>query len=686
LTSVEVETLINSCPVACKVTCGSLLVFETNITFRLLHVDNFLAPESTLLFEEATSQYTTKYVLSKNEKSTFSLNNVELLSQKIIEKNGGDRRSLRSLQESEKYLVDLQVYVAFRGFALETSLETVEMLILEGITTFGYMRALRFTNDPALLAVDVAPDVDPKNSPTSERVSTTSKDTGPSPWKVTVTVLASVTMATLVILCVIRKKSNMVPSKSEEKNGSPDLSPAASTRSALATNFSYDSIVRFASVALSPRSETPTSFACSSENGSDLKSSPNTSLVSTVESIEEEHPLTGVIPPMIVYDYIERDDGPPIVADQPCPKKKMKDVVPSRHVTATSSFREALQRNSLESLDKSTFVGIPTSLSANSFEEISKDEVRIGLTANNTKTISFSESDANGQSCTLKDLSELTARKKSDRRKIACRQEITKIRNLDNEGYQIVLTALRTRKMGLVIQCAGNHGPVVLQVKDYSPFQGDLLPGDRILSIDGEDTVGISLKEVTELMSGSSTESRRWDSILQVLVWRPHHERNNMKEISETSPTPFEFQLPSGSTPKPSGHQRATSHSSMRSISSAPPSSYQWGHLSQNAITSIASSSKTRQKHSPSRASVVRSTVSRTGQTHCQTFSPNKSSFVSSVSTNDLQGRNTHSKITSSKPLHVRSLSRDSAPSLRELMSEPTHRSTKRSDRDSKEC
>ena len=40
----EVEELINNCPITCGIECGSLFNFDVAFSFRLVNVDNFLAP------------------------------------------------------------------------------------------------------------------------------------------------------------------------------------------------------------------------------------------------------------------------------------------------------------------------------------------------------------------------------------------------------------------------------------------------------------------------------------------------------------------------------------------------------------------------------------------------------------------------------------------------------------------
>ena len=366
----EVEELINSCPIACDIDCGALFVFETNLTLHLLELDNFLSPETTVLLEEATSEFMTKFILAKNETSRFSLNIVELLSQRRLETTGGKQNLLRSLQQTDDHHVDLEISLGFQGFFLELNLDAVESLLAEGIDTFGYMRALRFTNDPALQFVEVGLHKEDEIFPTNVTTTTmTSDEINKSRWKVFLTVFV-ITGIFCVFVLYIQKKNKPSADISDIEVDLPDVSPAASlvSRCALLNTFSHDRAVRFASIDELQRSMTPTSLAGSTESGLSLRTSPNNSLLSTNESIEEEeHPLTGVIPPMIVFDSIESANDQENMKEESRSRGKIKLVVPYKMVIATSTFRKALQSNSIDALDNSMFVGIQNFFQAADF-------------------------------------------------------------------------------------------------------------------------------------------------------------------------------------------------------------------------------------------------------------------------------------------------------------------------------
>lgn len=90
----------------------------------------------------------------------------------------------------------------------------------------------------------------------------------------------------------------------------------------------------------------------------------------------------------------------------------------------------------------------------------------------------------------------------------------------DDDGVQLVFQASRSGKLGLTIQFVDAFGPVVTQVKDYSPVLGQVLQGDRIIDIDGIPTFGMSLKDVSSMMSGRIFQTNRWESAFRIVVWR----------------------------------------------------------------------------------------------------------------------------------------------------------------------
>ena len=73
--------------------------------------------------------------------------------------------------------------------------------------------------------------------------------------------------------------------------------------------------------------------------------------------------------------------------------------------------------------------------------------------------------------------------------------------------YQRVCTA-PPGKLGVIIDTT-KLGPVVYQVKDGSPLQGVIFPGDRIIAIDEIDTTGMTASNITKIMARKADKERK---------------------------------------------------------------------------------------------------------------------------------------------------------------------------------
>lgn len=627
LSPADVEDLINNCPITCRIDCGSLFAFETNFTYLLLHVANFLAPDTASALEKASGDYLTGNILERNESSKFTLNDVKLLSQRmVVVTNSTRRRSLRTMQEDVR--VDIEVTVAFRGFILSTSLPTVEMYLTDGIQTYGYFRALRFTNDPSLQYVEVSYGVGNGNTREPDPITVAHSNDGPSAWSIAVSAIVCIGSVAAAIVLFSRRHRESLPSGSEKYFDAQALSPAASTRSPLAKVLSFDSVFRYVSATGNPSNDSP---ICAGES-SVLSSSKSFNKVSptasqtSADSLDEEHPFTGIIPPMIVYDCIEGDDD----AQSACSRSrrvKLKCVVPSKHVAATSRFRAALRISSRDTIDETAFVGLIRIAHSSDTEPTPGDEidenVQSGETAINLKSASLSpakqsllgfrksfdlpgatptkdgdrghSTHARRMSASAIDFSEATSPEATEKigseavspifsvasapddaahctlssglTQSVCNishhgQQLLSMKSSRFEsstadhdpeaGTELVFQASRIGKLGLVIRCTDIRGPVVIQVKDYSPLLGQVQAGDRILEIDGHATTGMTLHNVTKFMSGKIAQSSRWASVFRIIVRR---ESSLPHQVPTLQPDDFREM-------KPARHQRTSSRGS----------------------------------------------------------------------------------------------------------------------------
>jgi len=630
----EVEELINNCPITCGIECGSLFNFDVALTYRLVNVDNFLAPDSTTTMETASAEYLTSFILPKATLSRFSLYRVELLSQKLVQ-----QPRIRRRLQVEQDDVNLEVSVAFRGFAINLSYETVEEYLLDGIYSFGYMRALKYTGDPSFENVQIA-SITQDNSTPNDAPETEAASTESSSKVIAASVIAGLAVVALgggYIIYKERHQRRYGPTTKESELDSRVNSPAGSTRSPLANVLSFESVVRLMSSG-SPRSNSSTSAGATSGHSlstegksSDCNSSP--------ESIEAAHPLTGVIPPMLVYNCIDEEENK--VETTTRERTKVKDVVPTKHLEATPNFLEALNGKRGITLDETTYAGILQSSSSvvenaqplepqiysraslnfadkyhNETARLGKplgvtEVTNLGMPADKSNTAvlatkkrrsivwprgrkqpdhpscanqllssgsslrkpslerdtsgastvkagrtssdvyaaptpAYQEQDNDSSGSFIQSLMKLSPRKirklspphqssspvpasekmpqpgRMFKQRSNCSEPSkgeTSL-TLTATGSQLVFQAPRKGKLGLVIRCPDSRGPIVVEVKDYSPLLGQVLPGDRILDIDGHPTAGMKLKDVTGIMGGKVSQASRWVSVFRIVIWR----------------------------------------------------------------------------------------------------------------------------------------------------------------------
>jgi len=375
----EVERLVTMCPVSCKIDCGSLVKFEVKVTFQLQNVaSKFLSPESAEKMELAGMEHLSAIIYNADTKSEFFLYQAQLLSQQLFENDdesdidgSKNRRSIRRLQSSS---YDLLVQVAFRGYAIDITYQYARENILKGIESTGYTRAIQRSGgselENAVVSTKIDPDtyIPPSNNPEQNR----SRGMSPGGVAAVVIVCLFVVAASVVLvwyktlrgkIIIWNGKPIMLGINSFKKRHPRASGPISSPRSPLSNVLSFENIVRMVS---SPRSRdsnaTPGSDDtvpmgdipedCFSENGGyySAEDGKRSEMGETAENEEdeeeEEHPYTGIIPPMIVIDHIDDEEEEDDVAMRPI--ERVKNVVPSRHVSAPAHFLEALKSHTME--------------------------------------------------------------------------------------------------------------------------------------------------------------------------------------------------------------------------------------------------------------------------------------------------------------------------------------------------
>ena len=315
--------LIQSCPISCNIDCEDLASFEITLSFGINSVANFLAPTSVATMEQISAEYLTNYIQGRAEGSRFFLYRVELLSQKLA-----SRRGLRAEGRTLQSKISLVATVAYRGYVIGLKSELLEEYLLQGTLTKGYTKALQRSGDQSLNDVEISLLIDP--DATRGPVGSVEEDDGKGAVTASIVVsFLAVGALTASLLLAMRKRRLQ---RAMKDHGSDIASAGASVRSPLAQILSFDSIVRIVSGGQS--NDTPTDGDTTShseeenrQRNKERKQSDddiNPSSSSESDETEEEHPLTGIIPPMIVLDIEENGKK-----DKPL-KGKTRNVVPSR--------------------------------------------------------------------------------------------------------------------------------------------------------------------------------------------------------------------------------------------------------------------------------------------------------------------------------------------------------------------
>lgn len=663
----DMESLVDSCPISCGIDCGSFERFEVKVTFRIFNVINFLDSASAEILEETSVEYLSNYVEAQKPESKFILYEAELTAQQIKASNraGNDsaNQNLRRTQAEEPQYNDLTVTVAFRGLAIVLGNAVINALIVQGIDSAGYTRAIQRSGDLAFLDIEIMTAVLDDSGTSRDSTKNKGGGDGPSPGGTAAAVLMF-SLAGIGVGCFIKKRrtatkkslQSIVKLQEESEahiftnaTGSPRSPLAGSVVSFEANPSLVAGILRIMSSG-SPRSNDSSTHSGHTSKQSSKESMPESADGTTSSQSEEEHPFTGLIPPMIVIDNL----------DETSPRSSTKkggkhNVVPYQRLRASSELVAALNGTS-NSFDPSAFQGElfnhpicaksdskstsdrSRSLSPGHFNRLwdsdaedgsagsvilssyTKDELDAILdqqqpldavagasaAANNALRVatdlrplsrgsnrsrdsiprsptsprgngavsppdrdrSFSNASTvvHGQvnSSTvvqgqvgehageppapaekLKEgggfmqsfwhrsspgkgmpkvtsLTSLNGATLSDNNSFSFTRQGSKssLVNDDDDSVQHIFWAPRKGKLGLVIECKSSGGPVVVQVKDYSPLLGQVLRGDKIAKIDNVSTLHMTLPEVTNLLGGAGKSSYLRGPVIQFIVLR----------------------------------------------------------------------------------------------------------------------------------------------------------------------
>lgn len=570
LTLDQVEQLIVSCPVSCRVECGEVTRIDTEIIFQMDNVPTFLGPETTTIVQDTAVEVLSNILQVGFETDKIFISAAELKKQQILPLRF---RSLRGLQGSlvEQAVKSLLVKMVFRGLASEVAEENIEPLLRNAIFGSSLSRALQRSGDLSLIDATISEYVEASEVIGSTTTERTHNKSARKRRVIIPTVLVCTALVGIgVVVYIIRSRQGQTENPGRNIDGSLLNSPAESLRSRLESILSFDSysllqsrsFFRATSPKLERSSSTHTDLSAVSPSPSDVSRPEGRTLYEN----SPVHPLAGIVPPMIVMENI--DDQEPEASTS---RVSTSHVFPSQRVVAPPELVEELRQKPYS--DHATTFGRAFSRTTaeilrSSQSDVESDDMSLGVKPApsigdvarpeeawgsakellgrgdmNDGTVSRSESATNVATKNARNLNLFSkpklrkgwnmARRRSrsfDAKSVRRALTFARPQSLDKETLQqhekivekntLSFNVSNLGKLGFVLECSEQGCPRVLQVKDYSPLLGKVLPGDEIQGVDGISMKKMSLKEVS-IMLGSRSPPRTSNSeTLNITVYR----------------------------------------------------------------------------------------------------------------------------------------------------------------------
>ncbi|GAX21804.1 hypothetical protein FisN_30Hh002 [Fistulifera solaris] len=336
----QLADLLRNCPVSCGIHCGTVEALDVTVSIVISRVASMLNPSSIALFSVMTMKYMTSYVQSRTEGGQLILYKAEFLQEKML-----DRRSLhvRKLKES----FSLAASLSFEAFAINLNKDLLELLLYSGFASDGYEQALRRSGDNELLDIVISP----LHDALTRYVPKETAEDRNNPWVAFWLLL----VGGLLILCLLsyhRKRcycSCSLPAKIQDEDPSVMPSHFPSPTASSLDSFCNDRVYA------------NSSFSQSAEASSD-SSSPSPSVMSQEDHFqyEDDHPLTGIVPPMILYENI--DDS----LDDHSTDSEAHNMFPSHRAVASPDLRAQFKSGRVK-IDESMLIS-PNRLNHTSFQ------------------------------------------------------------------------------------------------------------------------------------------------------------------------------------------------------------------------------------------------------------------------------------------------------------------------------
>ena len=355
--------LLKQCPETCEIPCGSFAQFDIPISYQLSGIPGILDSDSKRHLEEITMDFSTTYVKARAGGSVFDLDRVELISQNSVDAVTRVRR----LKE-ERLLVTCR----FEGFRIGIDMERVIDLLVAGVDSSVFEDTLRASGDPFFVNAVISSASEIVETDSNAALDEEGNNSSAATAAIVVSTLVCVSVCSLGIWAVFFRNNRNIrfwrPSfKLPPLTNANDTSVPGSPAIGMGISRNADSMISFdnseartaptsapgllrliTSLSLS-RSKSSTEPEDSDSPKSEIGRDPTNNLISPMsgesgesESIFEEHPLSNVIPPMMIIDIDHIDSDEEDTEASPPKRKRDHQVVPSKRVEASSALLAAI--------------------------------------------------------------------------------------------------------------------------------------------------------------------------------------------------------------------------------------------------------------------------------------------------------------------------------------------------------
>ena len=391
LNTTELKELIEKCPETCQIPCGSFVQFSISLGFTISKVPGLMDASTKNDLEIVTEKHLLAFIRKKlNRKSTFDFDKVELVSQALHQERMNRHSNLRRLQTSGTgTTVSIEVRMEFEGFTIGISTSEASKLLISGIDSETFTVALEAVDEFFVHAIISS--AGEQKVPYQTRHES---NKGASPAAVVLVMLFSISVLTFGVWLWIhhRRSGKWLPecrvvsrvlsrygndddfeSRSPLRHGAMgtfSMSSLPSLQNIFSLNnpktiLSFDDsrastqqarngspLLRlFAGLGLS-RSISPNQFDDSGHQNSHSPVDENILVQGGIslsrsqegDEIVTEHPLSNIIPPMIVIDHIDNETNLELhQATKVVYVKQSAPQVPVRRMEASNSFLSALR-------------------------------------------------------------------------------------------------------------------------------------------------------------------------------------------------------------------------------------------------------------------------------------------------------------------------------------------------------